>query len=98
MIRHVALFTWKPETTGEQKQQLLTELSALPRLVPGVRDYRFGADAAIVTGTNADFAITADFDDADAYLVYRDHPAHVAMIENTVKPIVAQRVSAQFEF
>ncbi len=96
MIRHVVLLTWKPDTTEEQKEQVRKGLSTLPQLVPGIRDYRFGDDAGLVEG-NADFAITADFDDTEAYLVYRTHPVHVDVLTNTISPIVAQRVAVQYE-
>ena len=96
MFRHVVLLTWKPDTTPEQKEQVTTDLSTLPKLVPGIRDYRIGADAGLVAG-NADFAITADFDDADAYLVYRTHPAHIDVLDRTIRPIAAQRVAVQYE-
>lgn len=96
MIRHAVVLTWKPDATAEQKEQVVTELSTLPRLVPGIRDYRFGTDAGLVAG-NGDFAITADFDDVDAYLVYSSHPAHVDVINRTIKPILAQRVAVQYE-
>jgi Stress responsive A/B Barrel Domain len=98
MIRHVVTFRWKPEATEEQKQRVGTELAALPAKVPGVRALRFGADAGVVAAGNADFALTADFDDAGAYLVYRTHPAHVEFIEQTINPILAERVSVQFEY
>jgi Stress responsive A/B Barrel Domain len=96
MFRHVVLLTWKPGTTDEQIEQVRTGLSTLPQLVPGIRDYHFGADAGLVEG-NADFAVAADFDDADGYLVYRTHPAHVDVISNAINPIVAQRVAVQYE-
>ena len=97
MIRHVVLFTWKPEATQEQREAVAAGLASLPGKVPGVRAYHFGTDAGLVDG-NADFALTADFDDADAYLVYRNDPVHQAVIAQVINPIVAQRVSAQFEF
>ena len=31
MIRHVVVFTWKPEATAEQKQQVSAELARCPR-------------------------------------------------------------------
>ncbi len=98
MIRHVVLFTWNQGATQEQKQRVAAELATLPARIPGVRGYQFGADAGIVAAGNADFALTADFADADAYLVYRNHPAHIEFIDNTINPILAERVSAQFEF
>src|SRR5258707_177692 len=96
MIRHVVLLTWKSDTTAEQIEQVSKGLSTLPELVPGIRDYRFGADAGLVAG-NADFAVTADFDDVDGYMVYRTHQAHVDVITKTISPIVAQRVAVQYE-
>jgi Stress responsive A/B Barrel Domain len=96
MIRHVAVFSWKPETTAEQKRQVAAEIAALPPLMSGLRDYRFGPDAGLVAG-NAEFAIVADFDDAAAYLRYREHPTHVDVLSRVVAPIVGSRMSVQYE-
>ena len=46
---------------------------------------------------NFDFAVVADFDDAESYLAYRDHPAHRAIIEQVINPITRQRVGVQYE-
>jgi len=97
VIRHVVTFTWTAQATPEQKDRVPAELTLLPEKIPGVRGYQFGADAAIVAG-NADYALTADFDDIDAYLAYRNHPAHVEFIEHVINPILERRVSVQFEY
>lgn len=96
MIRHVALFSWIPEATSEQKQRAATEIATLPPLMRGLRSYLFGPDASLVEG-NADFAIVADFDDAGAYFAYRDHPAHVDVARRAMRPITADRMTVQFE-
>jgi len=97
MIRHIVLCTWKPDTTDEQKDLLASELSELSKTVPGIRAYHFGADAGLVAAGNADFALTADFDDADAYLVYRNHPAHQEVLGKFFNPILERRMAAQLE-
>lgn len=97
MIRHIVLFTWKPDATTAQKDKVSSELSVLSKTVPGIRAYHFGADAGLVGAGNADFALTADFDDADGYHVYRTHPAHLEVLEKTIKPILERRVAAQLE-
>lgn len=97
MIRHIVLFTWKPDTTDEAKAKVGSELSLLSKTMPGIRAYHFGADAGLVAAGNADFALTADFDDADAYLAYRNHPAHLEVLEKTIKPILQLRVAVQLE-
>jgi hypothetical protein len=96
VIRHVVLFSWNPEVTLEQKQRVATELRALPPLMAGLRAYHAGDDAGLVEG-NFDFAVVADFDDADSYLAYRAHPDHRAVIEQYIVPIARQRVSVQYE-
>jgi hypothetical protein len=96
VIRHVVTFRWQPDATEEQKQRVIDELAALPPLMSGLVSFSLGADLGLVDG-NADFALTADFDDADAYLAYRNHPEHQAVLQRTINPIVAQRAGAQFE-
>jgi hypothetical protein len=39
----------------------------------------------------------ADFDDVDGYFVYRDHPDHVAVINESIRPILADRAALQHE-
>jgi Stress responsive A/B Barrel Domain len=97
MFRHVVLFTWTEEATDEQKATLTAELAKLPGAIPEIRAYTLGADAGVNPG-NQEFAIVADFDDVDDFLVYRDHPAHQAAITEYIKPIAASRAAAQFVF
>jgi Stress responsive A/B Barrel Domain len=96
MIRHVVLFAWIPEATAEQQARVAVELRALRPLLRGVRAYHIGPDAGLVDG-NFDFAVVGDFDDAASYLAYREHPAHRAIIEQTITPITRQRVAIQYE-
>jgi len=96
MFRHVVLMRWKEETTADQLSHMEAGLAGLPALVPEIRDYKFGADAGMSPG-NFDFAIVADFDDVESYVVYRDHPDHVALINDRIKPLVAERVAVQHE-
>ncbi|MEV5897709.1 Dabb family protein [Nonomuraea fuscirosea] len=94
MIRHIVLFTWTEEATDEQKARVVTELRKLPGQIPQLRSYTVGADAGINQGT-WDFAVVADFDNVDDYLVYRDDPGHQAVIAEHIKPIVAGRAAVQ---
>ncbi len=96
MIRHVVLFAWIPGATNTQKHQVAEELRALPPLMTGLRSFHVGPDAGIVEGT-FDFALVADFDDAESYLAYRNHPAHRAVVEQVINPIAKERVSVQYE-
>ncbi|WP_283138989.1 Dabb family protein [Rhizohabitans arisaemae] len=96
MIRHVVLFTWADEATNEQRKTVAAELSKLPGIIEQIRDYRLGDDLGISPG-NQQFALVADFDDVESFLVYRDHPAHQAVIRDHIKPILASRAAVQYE-
>ena len=62
----------------------------------GLRSYRLGADAGLVEG-NYDFAVVGDFDDAESYLAFRAHPAHLAVVEEVIRPIMRARAAVQYE-
>jgi hypothetical protein len=97
MIRHTALFQWKPEATNEEKQQVATELAKLPYIVPSLRAFACGQDAGLAQG-NFDFAVIADFDDEAGFSAYRDDPVHREIIARCILPITAQRAAVQFTF
>jgi hypothetical protein len=95
MLRHVALFTWKPGTTAEQVQAFSRGLTGLPSAISAIRAYGFGPDAGIADG-NADFALVADFDDEDGWRIYQQHPAHQRVITELARPIVEARHAVQY--
>jgi len=96
MFRHVVLFTWTEDAIEAQKHALAGELRKLPSVIDTIRLYHVGPDAGI-NPNNCDFAIVADFDDADGYLAYRDHPVHREVVKNYVDPIVTRRFAVQYQ-
>jgi Stress responsive A/B Barrel Domain len=96
MLRHVAMFRWAPGTTTEQVAEIEARLRQLRDAVSEIRDYRFGRDAGINAG-NFDFVVTADFASAADYAVYRDHPAHRALVADVINPCLGERASVQYE-
>jgi hypothetical protein len=46
---------------------------------------------------NVHTALVADFPDVEAWRRYADHPVHLAIIEEHVKPWLAARSAAQYE-
>jgi hypothetical protein len=96
MIRHVTLFRWNESATPEIEQQLIAELAELRPRLAGNRALLAGPDVGIIEG-NYDFAVVADFDDADSYLGYRNHPEHQDIIRRLSAPITSERHTVQFE-
>ncbi|RAY11962.1 Dabb family protein [Actinomadura craniellae] len=95
-FRHVVMFVWAEGTTTAQRQEVADRLSELPAKIPQIASYSMGTNAGINPGTY-DFVVVADFAGVDDYLVYRDHPVHRAVIEETITPIVERRSAIQYE-
>jgi hypothetical protein len=85
------------DMTDAQKEDLRAGLGRLPEVIPEIRSFRFGEDAGLNEG-NFDFVVTADFDDADGYLAYRDHPDHKQLVAELMGPFVTKRAAVQFEW
>ncbi|WP_026341796.1 Dabb family protein [Actinomadura atramentaria] len=94
-FRHVVVFRWVEGTTVAQQEEVAARLRALTGVIPEIRAYAAGLDAGINPG-NHEFAVVADFDSREDYLVYRDHPEHRAVIEELITPILAERAAVQY--
>jgi len=96
MLRHTVLFTWADGVTDEQVDAMAAVLDARVAPIDTIGEYRHGRDLGLTDG-NADYAIVADFANQSDYIVYRDHPDHVAVIAESIKPLIAQRMAVQYE-
>ena len=97
MLRHVVMVRLREDMTADQKEALRAGLGRMPEVIPAIRAYRFGEDVGLNEG-NFDFVVTADFDDADGYLAYRDHPDHQKLAKELMGPFVTQRAAIQFDW
>ena len=97
MFRHVVMVRFTDEMTDGDRTALRAALGRLPDVIPEIRAYRYGGDAGIDDG-NFDFVVTADFDDAQGYVTYRDHAEHRQLVKERLAPFVATRVAVQFEW
>jgi hypothetical protein len=95
MFRHVVVFRWKEGTSEADKQAVREALQGLPEQISCIRAYRYGDDAGLADG-NFDFAVVADFDSEDDYREYAQHAAHQKLIQEKLRPILAERVAVQY--
>jgi len=96
MFRHVVMVRWKSEASPEQRAAALAGMRSLPDQIPQIRRFMLGEDARVDDGT-FDLVIVADFDSADYYAIYRDHPSHRTLIDTVTGPIIAVRAAVQHE-
>ncbi len=94
-LRHTVCFRFVPDVTAEQAADLKATLEALPTSIPEIAAYRVGPDLGL-NDDSWDFVVSADFATEADYRTYRDHPVHQELIATKVKPLVADRASAQF--
>ena len=95
MFRHIVLLKFVDDTSTEQITTIRDELNKLPGIISEIKHYEIGIDKGLADG-NASIAVIGDFDSPEAYLVYANHPAHLAVVIERIKPILAQRSAIQF--
>lgn len=88
------MFRWNDAADRAGQQAVADALADLPAQIPEIREYRFGPDAGLA-GDNWDFVVVADFADPAGYETYRDHPAHLAVIAERIRPLVSARAAVQ---
>ncbi|MCE9623208.1 MAG: Dabb family protein [Actinomycetia bacterium] len=94
MIRHVVLLKWNEGVAAAHITATKAALDRLPGLIPQIVSYQNGPDLHVAP-TNYDYAVTAEFESADDFIVYRDHPAHQEVVQSYLAPH-SQRFAVQF--
>lgn len=96
MVRHIAMFRLKDDAPEGTLESLAEGLSVLAESISEISKYSYGRDLGLREG-NYDYAVVADFENAEAFAGYAKHPAHLAFIQDQLTPVVEERVSLQFE-
>jgi hypothetical protein len=96
MIRHVAVFSWKPDFPEQDLHEWMDRLRALPDQLDVLRSLTVGTDV-LHGGRSWDAAVVADVDDLDALSTYNQHPEHLAILRISA-PNIDQLIQVDFEF
>ena len=94
MLRHIVLLGLSEDAGVEQIEAMETGLGELTSVIPEIEAYSVSKDLGISEG-NATLAIVGDFADEQAYRVYAEHPVHLAVIADKIKPYVTSRSAVQ---
>jgi hypothetical protein len=95
MLHHVVVITLKDGVTDGQVNAVLEGFASLPAAIPHIHSYHFGRDAGLSQGSFA-LALVAEFDSAEAFAAYREHPAHTDFVRDLLGPVSESRTSIQF--
>ena len=100
MVKHIILWTLKPELSEEEKATLKAGIKAglegLVGKVPGLIDVKVHIDGRLVS-SNADVMLDSTLESEEALIEYALHPAHVAVANEKVRPYTVQRSCLDFE-
>ncbi|PZU60883.1 MAG: hypothetical protein DI547_00035 [Sphingobium sp.] len=96
MVRHVVIFSWRPECDAGQIERFKTALCELAHELRALVSIDHGPDLSYRDG-NGDYGLVAAFADRAAWDAYQAHPKHKAFVHDFVTPIQASRLTIQFE-
>ncbi|MCQ2310345.1 MAG: Dabb family protein [Paludibacteraceae bacterium] len=99
MVKHIILWTLKPELTASERQVVLTDikngLEGLKGVVPGLVDVHVQIANRIDT-SNCDLMLDCTLESEAALRAYAIHPAHVEVANTKVRPYTIQRVCLDY--
>jgi len=100
MVKHIILWTLKPELTDEEKNTVKAGIKAglegLMGKVPGLLDVKVNISGRL-SSSNADVMLDSTLESEEALKNYATCPEHVAVATTKVVPYVIQRSCLDFE-
>jgi hypothetical protein len=95
MFRHVVLLKWSRELERDELEKIRGLLDVLGSTAPSIRYFSHGPDVGL-SSFGGDYALIADFDDAEGWRAYNTDPAHLA-VRAVLKPLTAENLVVQFQ-
>lgn len=99
MVKHIILWQLKDGLTAEEKIAVKAGIKAglegLAGQIPGLIDIHVQTDC--LATSNADVMLDSTFVDAEALKTYANHPVHVNVADNKVRPYTKSRTCMDFE-
>ena len=100
MVKHIILWTLKPELTEEEKNRVKADIKAglegLVGKVPGLIDVKVHISGQLAS-SNADVMLDSTLESEAALKGYAQHPDHLAVANGKVRPYTVQRSCLDFE-
>ncbi len=96
MIEHLVLFKWKPETSTEKISEVMAHLKALKGKIPGIIDLSCGENFS-ERSQGFQHGLVVKFENKAALDAYMPHPIHQEVVQNLIKPILADILAVDYE-
>lgn len=96
-VEHLVLFRWQPEATASQIDAAIAALQDLADKVPGILQLSCGENFSD-RAKGYQHGLFVRFGDRATLAAYQAHPAHQAVVERHLKPIIADIIALDYEF
>jgi len=100
MVKHIILWTLKPDLSDSEKQKVRREIKSgledLNGKIPGLLNIKVNVDGRLDSST-ADLMLDSTFTDQESLRNYSVNPLHVAVADSKVRPFAAVRSCLDFE-
>jgi heme-degrading monooxygenase HmoA len=96
MFNHVGHLTLSPDAGDEQIEAILTGLLGLPGRIDGLVSAEVVRDSGLAEG-NATLRFHLRFESEAAWRAYGQHPAHVAVVQQHILPVLAGKAFVQYD-
>jgi hypothetical protein len=90
----VALFRFRPDLEQAERDAFDVAVTALGDLVPAVSGVVARPALGLQPG-GFDYVLMIDVANEEAFAAYKRHPAHLRLIEEHIRPCVAETARAQ---
>ncbi|MBT8043172.1 MAG: Dabb family protein [Pontiella sp.] len=95
MIKHIVMWTFKDETSVDDRLEMKSRLEALKGVVPTLLEIEVGMNV-IESDAAKDMVLYSEFRSVEDLQTYATHPAHLKVVE-FVKPLVCDRAVVDYE-
>lgn len=93
MLRHIVAWDFREEFSDEECRvygaEIKKELENLKNLIDGIVSIEVLTDPLF--SSDADILLDSVFEDEEAYKIYKEHPEHVRVGTNVVRPRTCNR-------
>lgn len=100
MVKHIILWTLNPELSDEEKTSvkrgIKEGLEGFVGKVPGLLDCKVNIERRLASST-CDVMLDSTLENEEALRRYAQHPDHIAVANERVRPYTVQRSCLDFE-
>jgi hypothetical protein len=96
MFNHVGHLTLSPDAGDARLDAIASGLLGLPGVVDGLVEAQVVRDAGLVEG-NASLRFQMRFESQAAWEAYKTHPAHVAVVQEHIGPVLVAKAFVQYD-